>query len=73
MLSDRLYGCLSCTVTLVYRGQTVGCIKMTLGIEVGLGLGHTVRWGPSSLARDKGGTALNFRPTSVLIISTAGP
>jgi len=33
-------------VTLVYRGQTVGWIKMPLGTEVGLGSGHVVRWGP---------------------------
>ena len=32
---------LSClSVTLVYCGQTVGWIKMKLGIEVGRGLGH---------------------------------
>ena len=34
---------LSClSVTLVYCGQTVGHIKMTLGMQVGLGPGHTV-------------------------------
>jgi len=32
--------CLSCPVTLVYSGQTAGCIKMKLGTEVGLGPGH---------------------------------
>jgi len=32
--------CLS--VTLVYCGQTVGWIKMPLGMEVGLGPGHAV-------------------------------
>jgi len=46
MLSDRcpvLSVCLSClSVTLIYCGQTVGWIKMKLGIEVGLGPGHTV-------------------------------
>jgi len=40
------------SVTLVYCGQTVGCIKMKLGMQVGLGPGHTVfgglRWRPSS-------------------------
>jgi len=30
------------SVTLVYCGQTVGLIKMKLGVEVGLGPGHTV-------------------------------
>ena len=39
--------CLSClsaclSVTLAYCGQTVGCIKMKLGMEVGLGPGHSV-------------------------------
>jgi len=34
---------LSClSVTLVYCGQTVGWIKMKLGMQVGLGPGHTV-------------------------------
>jgi len=32
----------------VYSGQTAGWIKMPLGMEVGLGAGHTVRWGSSS-------------------------
>ena len=34
----------------VYCGQTVGWIKMQLGMEVGLGPGHVhcARWGPSS-------------------------
>jgi len=50
MLSDRcpvlsvgpvsLSICLS--VTLVYRGQTAGRIKMKLGMQVGLGPGHSV-------------------------------
>jgi len=30
------------SVTLVYCGQTVGWIKMKLGMQVGLGLGHIV-------------------------------
>ena len=37
--------CLSClclSLTLVYCGQTVGCISMKLGMQVGLSLGHTV-------------------------------
>ena len=34
----------------VYCGQTAGWIKMTLGMEVGLGPGHSARarWGPGS-------------------------
>jgi len=49
MLSDGCPICparLSClfvlSVTLVYCGQTVGCIKMKLGTEVGLSPGHIV-------------------------------
>jgi len=41
---------LSClSVTLVYRGQTVGLIQMKLGMLVGLGPSHTVldEGGPS--------------------------
>ena len=42
MLSDRcpVLSCLS--VTLVYCGQTVGWIKMKLGMQVGLVSGHIV-------------------------------
>jgi len=40
MLSDRCPVSLSClSVTLVECGQTVGWIKMKLGMQVGLGLG----------------------------------
>jgi len=48
MLSDRSLSVLSClyclqtTVTLVYFGQTVGCINRKLGTQLGLGPGHTV-------------------------------
>jgi len=42
-----------------------GCIKMPLGMEVGLGPGHIVLNGdPASL--EKGGTAPNFRPMSIV-------
>ena len=45
-LSYRTVVCLSVlSVTLVYCGQTVGWIKMKLGMQVGLG---PVRWGTSS-------------------------
>jgi len=30
-----------------YCGQTAACIKMPLGVEVGLSPGDCVRWGPS--------------------------
>jgi len=33
----------------LYCGQTAGCIKMPLGMEVGLSPGDFVRWGPSPL------------------------
>jgi len=49
MLSDRCLCCLS--VALVYSGQTVGWIKMKLGTEVGLGRGHIVLDGNSTLPR----------------------
>jgi len=49
-LSDRCPSCLSVlSVTLVYCGQTVGRIKMKLGMQLGLGPGHIVRWGPGPL------------------------
>jgi len=66
MLSDHCRVCPVCLpVTLVYCGQTVGWIKIPLGMEVGLGLGHTVfRWGPSPFPQR--GTAPNFRPMSVV-------
>jgi len=46
MLSDRCLFCLSVlsvlSVTFVHCGQTVGRIKMKLGMQVGLGPGHIV-------------------------------
>jgi len=60
-------GPLSClsvlSVTLVHCGQTVGWIKMKLGMQVGLGPGHTVLE-PSS-PFPKGAQPANFRPVSV--------
>jgi len=56
MLLDRcpvLSVCLS--VTLVYCGQTVGRIKIKLGMQVGLGPGHIVLDG--DLAPPKSSTA----------------
>jgi len=49
MLSDH---CLS--VTLVYCDQTVGCIKMKLGTQVGLGLSHIVLHGDPASPPPKG-------------------
>ena len=63
MLSDRCLSALS--VTLVYCGQTVGWIKMKLGMEIGLGPSHIVLDGdPAPLP--KRGTALNFRSMSLV-------
>jgi len=46
MLSDSCLSCLSVlsvlSVTFVYCGQTVGWIKMKLGMQVGLSPGHIV-------------------------------
>jgi len=42
MLRDRCLSVLSMSVTLVYRGQTVGWIKMPLGTEVILDPGDIV-------------------------------
>jgi len=33
-----------------YRGQTAGCIKMPLSMDVGISPGDCVRWGPSALS-----------------------
>ena len=56
---------LSClTVTLVYCGQTVGWIKVNLGVDVGLGPGHIVLdVEPRSPPKV---TAPNFRPMSLV-------
>jgi len=70
MLLNRCLSVLSClfcpvlSVTLVYGGQTVGWIKVILGMQVGLGPGHIVLDGnPAALPQR--GTAPNFRPISV--------
>ena len=53
------YGTVVClsvlSVTLVYCGQTVGWIKMKLGLEVGLGTGHIVLDGDAQLCLPKKG------------------
>jgi len=55
--------CLS--VTLVYCSQTVGRIKMKLGMQVGLGPGHIVLGGDPAAPPPKGHSPPNFRPISV--------
>jgi len=67
MLSDRCLSCLS--VTLVYCGQTVECIKMKLGMLLGLGPGHVVLDGDPAPPPQNGGSetrAGNFWPISVV-------
>jgi len=68
MLSERSLSCVSVlSVTLVYCGQTVGWLKMKLGMEVGLGPGHIVLDGDSAPSSPKGHSLLpNFPPMSVL-------
>jgi len=63
MPSDRCVSCLS--VTLVYCGQTVGWIKMKLGMEVGLGPDHIVLDGDPAPPPKKG-TGPNLWPMSVV-------
>jgi len=51
-LSCPVLSCPVClSVTLVYCGQMLGRIKMTLATLVGLGPGHSIRWGPSFPSR----------------------
>jgi len=59
--------CLS--VPLVYCGQTVGWIKMKLGMWVGLHRSRPlcVRWGPSSPPPKRGrASSPNFRPITIV-------
>jgi len=51
----------------VYCGQTAGWIKMTLGMEVGIGPGHIALDGdPVPLHRKGAQPVPNFRPMSVV-------
>ena len=65
ILSDH---CLSVLpVTLVYCGQRARWMKMTLGLQVGLGPDRIVLGGdPAPPPPQKGGAAPNFRPMSVV-------
>jgi len=54
--------CLS--VTLMYCGQTVGWIKMKVGMQVGLGSGHIVLDGDPTTPAKGGDSSPNFRPMS---------
>jgi len=67
MLSDRCPVCPICvsvlSVTLVHCGQTVGWIKIKLGMQVGLSPRHTVLDGdPASRPQTGTAPAPNFRP-----------
>jgi len=66
MLSDRCLSVLS--MTLVYGGQTLGWIKMKLGVEVGLGPGHIVLDGAQPPPPEKGvqQTSHSFRPMYIV-------
>jgi len=64
--------CLSCpvhlSVTLVYCGQTIGWIKMKLGVQVGLGPSHIVLDGDPA-PPPKGAQPPNFWPMSLVLES----
>ena len=64
MLSVRCPVCLS--VTFVHCGQTVGRIKMKLGMQVGLGPGHIVLDGDAAPPPQRGTASPNFRPISIV-------
>jgi len=51
---------------LVYCGQTVGWIKMKLGMQAGLGPGHIVLDGDSAPPPQKEVEPPNFRPIYVV-------
>ena len=60
VLSDSLSVCPVLSVTLVYCGQTVGWIKMKLGMQVGLGPGHIVLGGDPAPLPQRGRALLQF-------------
>ena len=49
-----------------YCGQTTGCIKMALGMEVGLGPVHIVLDGDTAPLPKKGAEPPNFRPIFIV-------
>jgi len=63
MLSVSCPVCPILSVTLVYCGQTVGRIKMKLGMQVGLGPGHIVLDGGPAPPPQRA-QPLNFWPIS---------
>ena len=56
------------SVTLVYCGQTVGCINMKLGMDVGLGQDDIVLHGDP--APPKKAQLPSFRPMSIAVSYT---
>jgi len=52
--------------THVYCGKTAGWIKMSLGMEIGVGSGDIVLDGGPAPPHKKRGTAPNFRPMSIV-------
>ena len=54
------------SVTLVYCGQTVGWIKMKLGMEVSLGSGHILLDGDPACPPKVHSPHPNFRPMSIV-------
>ena len=65
MLSVRCLSCPVLSVTFVHCCQTVGWIKMKLGMQVGLGPGNIVLGGDPAPPPLKGTAAPNFQPISV--------
>jgi len=65
---DCLHVCLVClSVTFMYCGQTVGYIKMKLGMEVGLGSSHIALYGNlAAPPPKKRGHSPQFWPMSVV-------
>ena len=60
-------GPLSClSATLVYCAQTVGWIKVPLGMEVGLGPGHILLDGDPAPSMERGTAFPTFRPMSTV-------
>jgi len=63
IISDRCLSRPVLSVTLVYCGQTVGQIKMKLGVQVSLGPGHMVlRGDPGQVPSPKGHSPLILGP-----------
>jgi len=52
--------CLNVTFTMVYCGQTVGWVRMSIGTEVGLGPGHIVFDGDPAPPMERGRAAPTF-------------